>query len=84
MLVLFRGISQDHSHDDSTSDKDDNSRPESVDNESLLDVEEVEDISSQDVNINEESYSKQAQESDTLTNANTTGESLTVSHKCTF
>jgi len=93
---LFRDIPQDRSSGNSTDDKDgDISRPESVDNESLLDVEEVEDLldqSSQGVNISEKDSTKQTQENDTLTNANTTGKLLlmylinvrTVNELCNF
>ena len=66
-----------------------------MDNESLLDVEEVEDLldqSSQDVNISEKDSTKQTQENDTLTNENTTGKLLlmylinvrTVNELCNF
>ena len=87
LVVLFRGIPQDHSPGDRTDDKDDDSsRPESVDSESFLDVVEAEDLfdqTAQDVSINEEDSTKQTQENDSLANANITGEWLVASHKCT-
>ena len=73
--MLFRDVSQDDNNDDDgTDNKDDISRPESVDNESYLDVEEAEDLldnSGQGININKEELTKQTQ--DFLASMNTTG-----------
>ena len=80
--MLFRDVSQDdlHNNDDSTDNKDDDiSRPESVDNESFLDVEEDDDLldnSGPGVNINEEELTKQTLEKDCLTSMNTTGNKI--------
>lgn len=76
---MFRDVTQDDDSVEGCTDKKDNdiSGPESVDNESFLDVEEAAgdllDNNDQGVDINEEELIKQTQEKDSLTRMNITG-----------
>lgn len=58
-------------NDDDDADSKDVSRPQSVDNESFLDVEEEEDFPGQTIDESEKETPKETQEKDPQTNLNT-------------